>query len=352
MREVFKDKVIDIEHKDFNRFIEGISCLRIFATVCVVWLHTCSTLTDNKEMFFLTDMQYSFFCAAYQIMYWAVPAFFMITGALILNKKITYQECLSKYIRRSIIVLFLFGIPYAILKIIMKSKSISIGIIYYSLKAVIEGDSFGHLWYLYVLIGIYLVIPVLQLALVRMQDKDLKILLSGLLIVDFILPTISAITGLRIAFTLPFTYPMFYIIVGYYINNQKNKEKNNIKVVYIVFMTAIIIFINYLKFYPKELTSYFSPLIAIFAMCIFDLFKQIKIKNNCDLIWKIDRLCFGVYLIHPLFIQFTYKFLKITPVMFELYYVMVILFFIVFVLSSFIGAWILSKVKILKQYVL
>lgn len=41
--------------------IEYISRLRIFATIFVIWLHTCSTLAENREYFGINDMQYFFF---------------------------------------------------------------------------------------------------------------------------------------------------------------------------------------------------------------------------------------------------------------------------------------------------
>lgn len=41
--------------------------------------------------------------------------FFMITGALLLNKgqTITYDKCVRKFAKRILFELFLFGIPFA-----------------------------------------------------------------------------------------------------------------------------------------------------------------------------------------------------------------------------------------------
>ena len=59
----------------------------------------------------------------YQMMYWAVPVFFIITGVLLLNpsKSITATDCIWKYEKRIVLALLIFGIPFAILKLVMEN---------------------------------------------------------------------------------------------------------------------------------------------------------------------------------------------------------------------------------------
>ena len=87
------------------------------------------------------------------------------------------------------------------------------------------------------------------------------------------------------------------------------------------------------------------------TMAIFNIFEDIKLQEN-DLLWKIDRLCFGVYLIHPLFIQFTYRVLGITPMKFGITWIGTIVLFVFFVACSFAFSYIASLIKPLKKYVL
>lgn len=102
---------------------------------------------------------------------------------------------------------------------------------------------------------------------------------------------------------------------------------------------------------PKIWTSYNSPLIAILASSIFILFERYN-GYESNIIWKIDRLCFGVYLIHPLFIQFVYRFLKIIPVNFNTYPIITIMMFTFFTICAFLSSFIMRLIKPLKNYVL
>lgn len=78
----------------FNKSI-NISLLRIIATLAVIFIHTNNTLANNSILFGLTEYQQVVFNCAYTLANWAVPVFFMITGALLLNpnKTITIKDC-------------------------------------------------------------------------------------------------------------------------------------------------------------------------------------------------------------------------------------------------------------------
>ena len=331
-----------------------ISILRITATVCVVWLHTCSTLAENTDVFQMTDWQHKFFNAGYQMMYWAVPVFFMITGALLLNpeKKITPYDCAWRYGRRILLALLIFGIPFAAIKYAMENRVISIILLPLSLKAVLENQSFDHLWYLYSLIGIYLILPILRSFVENASESEGKLVIIALAVLDFLVPLVNNLTGLDTAFEIPLKYLVLYVLLGWYLSNTDTRKYRKAGVVTIILIIAVIWMLNYTVDNASGWTGYNSPLILVLAALMFVTFRSFSLEGVKTL-WKVDRLCFAVYLIHPCFIHFTYRYLRITPTKFiGLYPIVTMGFFIVFVTSSFIGSWILSKVKPLKKYVL
>lgn len=136
--------------------------------------------------------------------------------------------------------------------------------------------------------------------------------------------------------------------MGHYV--FKNKEKFSRKIALFVVLTFLVLvyILNIFDLKPQVLTQYDSPLIAIMAVSIFGLFVTKQCNENVWL-WKMDRLCFGAYLIHPLFIQFTYRFLYYTPNSFKLYPLATILFCIVFTILAFASSWIMGKICFLKN---
>lgn len=342
-------------------FQTHLSCLRIVATLSVVWLHTCSTLVQNLDLFPMNEKQICFYNAAYQMMCWAVPVFYMITGALMLNpsKEITVKKCLTKYISRIVMAIFVFGTPFAALKLIMETGELGVSIIPLSLKAVLENDSLRHMWYLYSLLGIYLVLPLFRLFTANAKKNEIELVLISLFAIDFVLPYISNVTSLKIAFELPLKYPVFYLFMGYYLNKSEaiTRKHKNIAMIFVVGFTILLWSLNYSYRNTDKLVSYYSPFTALLSISIFVIFKNLGLidavyKKHMKHINIIDRLCFGVYLMHPVLIQFTYRFLRITPLKYDIYPFITVAFAIVFAVLSSFGSWILSLIKPLKEHVL
>lgn len=330
-----------------------ISILRIVATIAVLFLHTNSTLTDNRELFQLTDSQYIFHLCVCQMLHWAVPVFLMITGALLLKRErtITFGVCTGKYCKRVLLALFIFGVPFSMMELFMNGRKISFAMFAQAVMNVIAGKSFAHLWYLYVLIGIYLVLPFLKSATDNMDKKEMKIFLIILFAINFCLPMAEKLTDTTIAFVVPFTtFPVFYVVCGHYIEEFLDVDRKMAAIGFVC-MEAISVIIALLSG-SGEYLGYDSPVIGIAAIFLFLLFKGIQGNGANERLWRVDRLCFGVYLIHPVFIHFAYRLLKITPVSFDMYWLVMPVFGVVFTVISFLGSWVMSKIKPLRKYVL
>ena len=82
-----------------------------------------------------------------------------------------------------------------------------------------------------------------------------------------------------------------------------------------------------------------------------DEVKNLKIKES-NYLWQMDRLCFCVYLVHPVFINFMYKFIKITPLNIRIIPIGITVFFMIFVIVSFVASFILNKIPFLRKNVL
>ena len=306
----------------------------------------------------MTKNQIVFFTTNNLLMNWAVPVFLMITGALLLdpNRQITYSDCIKKYTKRILLALFVFGIPFSMLEILLNTKSIAVKSFLEATVNVINGSSWSHLWYLYALIGLYFVLPMLKAFVNNSDEKPLFCLISVIFIFSFVIKLIDKVFGTTIAFEIPITgFTIFYALTGRYITIIKTRflNKKSIGIGVLAFAIVIIV-IGSICYYPKskELFGYNSPMIAVLSIAVFCLFIGVK-SEKTELLWKIDRLCFGVYLIHPVFINFTYKFLNLTPVTFGgLYPVATFGFWMLFVISSFAGAWIMYQMPVLRKYIL
>lgn len=338
-----------------------ISILRIVATLAVLFMHCSNSMTANNIRFGVNSTQYSFFAICTVLMMWAVPVFFMMSGNLLLNsnKKFTVNQIVKKYVSRMILALFVFGVPFSIMELVANSKTINSVYIFDSIVNVVNGDSWDHLWYLYAMIGIYIVLPAIKPFVIDTDKKNLFHFIIALFLFNVVFPFINILAGTKIYFTLPLIgYSVMYFLLGAYLPSidRYSIEKNKIFIVAACIVLSFIQIIICLQTGDQFLkyTGYDSPLTVVWSVLIYVLFiDTIKTEHlNENTLWKIDRLCFGVYLIHPFFINVLYKVCNIYPVKYSSYYVVVILVWICVVIASFLSAMFLSLIPFFKKYIL
>ena len=314
-------------------------------------MHTNSTLGDNSDIFDLDNFTASFYSKL------AVPCFFMITGALLLKKEkqITVQSCLCKYVRRILLALFLFGVPFALVKTFFETKTLSLHSLLDAFLAVLQNESWDHLWYLYALIGAYLLLPILKRFTDDCTKNELLYACSLLLFFDCLVPVINAACGIEIAFTiwLPLR-PCFYILAGHYLSEHPLKIKLWFSFICAILLLAVIWGLDGCM--SGDLyTAVKTCLVVLVSVAVFTAFQTLHInisERTKTMLWRIDRLCFGVYLVHPVFIHLMYRFFHISPVNFGDSIIAVLLFFLGFSAVSFAASWVMSLIKPLKKYVL
>lgn len=331
--------------------------LRIMATLAVIFLHTCNTISNNTSIYDLSIEELAFFTSGNYVMNWAVPAFLMISGGLLLrkDKKISYGICLSKYCKRILLALFVFGVPFSALELISSEQTVSPMLIVTAIQNVVSGKSWSHLWYLYALIGVYLVLPVIKSFTDNAGKKDIAIFLTILFLFNSVVPLFESIFDFEVGFLIPISsYTVFYLVLGVFFDEYIPKvlTKRSVSTIVIFVCTVTIVILNS-KVISKG-SVYFgsgSVLITLTVIAIFSLIKGIDFKHS-EHIWKIDRLCFGTYLIHPLFINTVYKVLKITPLSFNRYRLSTLLFWIIFAVCSLITSRIMYLIPFLRKYIL
>lgn len=138
--------------------IPYIHYLRLLACIGVLMLHC------NNRINFVCEDDAEFAALLHTLAQPCVPIFFMITGALILPPPIEKISKISIFWRKRILkILFpllFWGIVYSVLPYFVTQASVK-SVIYnlFWISFSFPEEIGGILWYLYVLIGIYLIIP-------------------------------------------------------------------------------------------------------------------------------------------------------------------------------------------------
>ena len=364
--------------------------LRVAATCAVVLLHTITGVMDITDMSPF-PLENKVFLAALDLICWCVPVFVVISGYLFLNpaRKVSMRDMLTKYCRRILLALFLFGVPYACLEQIALEHTFKIGMLGKSFLMVLRGESWSHMWYLYLILILYLITPALKWLLERIPDLVVWVLLGELAAVSSILPCLAGFLGWEYPTALlgQLVY-LFYYMCGYLFAVRRSmgggqgrtarrqekfpREKKAAGTwkfgrglsVRILTGTAAVIALGAvicrLSGIFTARTTYNAPLAVVLALLLFSTglvwsrSAYLGIKNTG--FWKqkpkqVAALTFAVYLVHPVFLNFSYKFLHITPLSFNIW-ISLPLFFLGTLFFSTAAAWGLRRIPVLRRYVL
>lgn len=235
---------------------------------------------------------------------WPVPLFVTISGSLLLgNKKFTIKNMAFKYLPRILICLVFWHYFYYF----YSNRSISIMNFVDCTKALFIGNTFSHLWYLYLLIGLYLLTPILSKLAESLNKKEyLYLLLLGFFISVAIPWTSNLISYDFTKFILPFEVLdfnrfIFYYMLGYYLKKYVNINGNRYCLISFGLLMLVSLYSNYAAYSNQMSVSYCGTNSIVSIFIVISLFSFFKKKYNVDtkpFISLLGDLSFGVYLVH------------------------------------------------------
>ncbi|MEW4925270.1 acyltransferase family protein [Algibacter sp. 2305UL17-15] len=289
------NKKIDTLHKRF-----GISILRIIATFSVIIIHVSGPLVVKFGEISNYDWNVANFYDG--ISRYAVPMFFMISGALLLNKDYNLKVFLKKRLGKILPAFLIWSIFYSIFhRYILGSEVFNLNKV---IKDVFYGSEY-HLWFIYVLIGLYLITPILRKWIKNASQHEILYF-----IIIWVFTLILEIPGFKIFFPkIDFSYFTGYIgyfVLGYYLSQYKLKQ-NFLAILFVVLGFFITVFGTYfftfknMKFY-YFFYEYLTLNTLLASAGLFVLFNEYTVINKRvkSIIHLLSKCCFGIYLIHPL----------------------------------------------------
>ncbi len=334
--------------------------LKILASIAVVLIHVCSNWWYALAVKSKSWMVINIFDSLCR---WAVPVFLMVSGILLLKpeKDITIKEVFVKYIKKAIVLIAFWEVVFAFAIQINSSEQLNITTV---INRLVQGHY--HLWYLYMIIGIYLVTPIIKQIVNGKNEKVLRYFLALWLVFQILIPTINNILDIYIKDNLlKVMIPKLeisvisgyvgYYVLGYYLNEKKFSKKQRIMLYCLGFVSSLMtIFLT--KHYEKSQLFYvnFSATTFLQSVAVIVFIKEICLKTNITEklkknISKIASLTLGIYVIHPVFIEII-KSLEVE--LYPKHIVMLILPITVGVyFFSMCVTYILSKIPILGKYI-
>ena len=255
-----------------------------------------------------------------------VPLFFTVSGALLLTRKHDIKLFLEKRFKRVVLPFSFWICVYLILGVVIWQYQPTLD---YFCKVIFGFCNLSSLfWFIWSLIGVYLLIPVLSSFIREYDDFGFKYLIIITIILS-LLYTIGFFDVQQIKYDFKIIINFFpvlgYFIMGSYIHNHKFKYSNNKMFLIGLLMFVVGIMGHFIKLYYNALGSfalipidYFDIFIVMETIGLFIAFKYASVKMISDKIKPINEqtlgkiivtfssCSFGIYFSH--YILFLYLF--------------------------------------------
>jgi len=338
--------------------IDWINNLKVISLFAVIVLHTASLLLMDFKNASLSDWLAADLYNAFTR--FAVPVFVMITGALLLSREYEIGDFLKRRLSR-VIWPFLFWSLVYVGYSLYDEELVFTPDIWKNILLVLHQLKYGayyHLWYVYMLIGLYFIIPVIGRFVRSATEKEvLYFLVVWFAVISFTQPYLSRFwPQIDVRY---FTGYIGYLVLGHYLAFKELPEKRNttgLVIFYFLCLAGITIGTYFTTAAAGSISTLMyeplGPFIILYAAGIFLLARITVFKVPGSLIRVRDIIgnySLGIYLCHALFLTLmsdwgiSYKLCN--P------YISIPLTALVCFVLSFVLIYILSKIPFIGKYI-
>lgn len=304
-----------------------LSRLKALACIGVIILHTFSSFGR-----FATSQEYTYlFLSIKNCMSWAVPCFVMASGALLLdrNRILTPKKLFGKYIPRMALALVIFSVIFSVFDTLTTAPRSAGATVKDTLSDIFLGTGWPHMWYIYLMLAIYLLLPVYKLISGNAKASEIKYLLLIYTVFLSVLPFIETAAGKKLPFYIcVFTiYPLF-LFLGHALHTGIIKLPKNACGLMFLIIFGIIAMLTVYGYTPVDnsletrrkikllLNDYSFPLYVLASIGAFGYIRKTRNKEVPVLdkiAAELDSCSFGIYLIHMAVLKFIYAVMKFNP---------------------------------------
>ncbi len=304
-----------------------ISVMNVIAAVSVVILHAnVSFWLDRKTPYWETANIIE------SVFYFAVPVFFMLSGATLMEYQDRYstKEFFIKRFKKTVIPF----LAWSVVGLLWSSRKV--------LSAMLTGQPNGGLhwtflsvtdgiintkfrdiyWFFIPLFCIYLVMPLFASVRKEKREKIFTYIIGVSLVINFVIPFVLSLLNHYAHITFGWTYKiyvgyeyLFYVLVGYVIHKRNIKPEFRL-IIYIVSLAALLVHMLG-TFYATKANpngtvvslykGYYNLPCVLYSIGVFLLVKQlaqrIKSKRVINVFTYLQGFTFPIYLIHRYFLD-------------------------------------------------
>ena len=283
--------------------------LRIIAIVAVIWLHVSGEVVVGEPG--PGDAEWWVGNLADAFSRWCVPLFVMASGALILSRRpdIAPWDFYRRRAARILVPTLFWTIVFLGVRAIGDGAPVRSLVI-----SVLRGTPYYHLWFLYMIAGLYVAAPLISRFLDGSPQGAVLAATGLVFLVSSIESLMAGLAGEEHAYTFLGMWPAYlgYFLAGYYLWRWPLRRVSWPPALAIILACGIGIAVLTGALYPfvgarawQIAYANLQPLVVLMSLAIFTSFIGAPMRFSpaaARIVGAVTPLVLGVYVMHPLWL--------------------------------------------------
>jgi len=335
-----------------NKRIEYISLASVISAIAVVFLHVndCFWSFSKAPYWFSANVIESLF-------FFAVPVFFMISGALLIDfsDKYDLKTYFSKRINKTVLPFVIWSFIGVLFKLLylhtLKWGAVTPA---YLINGLVNGNLVGVYWFFIPLFCAYLAIPLFSFVSAEKKKMIFIYLASLAFVLNILIPFVISVFDLKINYSISLAVArgyLFFTITGYLLHKYELERKYRL-ILYILAIVGLLmqmIGTYQLSIAAEKIVSTYKgytnlPAVlysmGVFVFIKYDLVKIMKFDIVSKAVNFLNPYTFGVYLIHWFVLSVLIKIFNINIKLLSYRLIGPIVIFVI----SIVVIWLIRKV--------
>lgn len=332
--------------------------LRSFAIIAVIVIHLTARPLYSLSV---TSQSWQILNIYNGLTRWCVPVFVMLSGMFMLDPKrsLPLSKLFLHNILRILVALIFWDWVYAVIENGIYTPH---GIWNALLRAIgLQGNYHFHLWFCFMILGLYLVTPILRAFCRGASRSDFHYFFIIAFLFASLFPTLFELfPGTfsllevwydRLSISLIMWNVGFYV-AGFYLKEYLISRLAE-AIIYVLGILGAVTTVwgtsllsRHSGYFVETLYDYASPNVVCFSVAVVVLFRYVlgvsEERSRRQRLSGVAQIAFGIYLVHDLFIMLL-KHFNITVLSFNPVASVPVLTAVVFLLS-FAVAWLVSRI--------
>jgi surface polysaccharide O-acyltransferase-like enzyme len=293
--------------KENSTNLQWVDTLRILAAFAVVLLHVSAPIVLQTD---LGSIQWWIGNIADSSVRWCVPVFVLISGALLLDP--TKEESLSifyqKRAKKLLVPLVFWSLVYFVFRHRL-SEELTIKKI---ATDILAGRPYYHLWYLYMVAGLYIFTPFFRTYVRASSQEERSLLITLTLLLSSLFSFLSYfyLDSQQTILTIFIPYIGYYLC-GHQIRSMKEVKTSSRSLLTVILMSLVLISLGtfiLVDVYGLDkglfLYDFVSPPVVLMSVALFSLVRKTNFPGFLKgAIRHVAPTALGIYVIHPIIIS-------------------------------------------------